>query len=66
MPRNVWDLVSSEDSPTHSLYQHNVARFAELNAGAKHGQEVVCEGRLHFDHDSKYLILRSRVIESFC
>jgi hypothetical protein len=52
MPRDLWDLVS-EDSQMQCLYQHNVARIAELNAGARHGQEVVCEGRLHFDHDSK-------------
>mmetsp|Transcript_83 Transcript_83/g.174 ORF Transcript_83/g.174 Transcript_83/m.174 type:complete len:131 (-) Transcript_83:123-515(-) len=50
MPRDLWDLVS-EDSQMQCLYQHNVARIAELYAGARHGQEVVCEGRLHFDHD---------------
>jgi hypothetical protein len=43
MPRDLWDLVS-EDSQMQCLYQHNVARIAELNAGARHGQEVVCEG----------------------
>jgi hypothetical protein len=28
----------------------------KMLGGVKHGQEVVCEGRLNYDHDSKYRI----------
>lgn len=55
MTRQVWDDMSAEGAATHCLCQHNVVPIAARNTGAKHGQEVVCEGRLHFDHDSKFL-----------
>jgi hypothetical protein len=32
-----------------------------LLGGVKHGQEVVCEGRLNFDHDSTYLFLKHKI-----
>jgi hypothetical protein len=34
--------------------------------GVKHGQEVVCEGRLNFDHDSTYIMQQDYIIYCVC
>jgi len=48
MSREHWE--SKEDG-----MRHYVKTLAKLHSGGVlHNQQVVCEGRLHFDHDSKY------------
>jgi len=54
MPRERWDKNMAEGSPSKEFCEQGI-EYAKRISGGYHGTELVCEGRLHFDHDSKYL-----------
>lgn len=51
MSRERWETMAEEELPTNAKLE--IVKVAKSIAPIIHGQEIVCEGRLHFDHDSK-------------
>jgi hypothetical protein len=56
MPLERWEKNTAKDSSKD--FCQDMVDFATMVCGAKHKQEIVCEGRLHFDHDSKFISLQ--------
>jgi hypothetical protein len=55
LPQQDWEELQDQQAPLDLSFPMN------LLGGVKHGQEVICEGRLNFDHDSTYCIYGTRL-----